>query len=72
MTCNSGTKDPTNSNVQYADVYVDNSFPLSSSINPNVEQNNYVYYGCFHGYDIRIHTKHCSFCKFPDASGLLL
>jgi hypothetical protein len=34
-------------NIPYADVYVDNSFPLFSSINPTVEQNNYRYMGCF-------------------------
>lgn len=32
----------------YADVYVDNSFPLLSTIDPNVEQNHYSYIGCFH------------------------
>jgi hypothetical protein len=35
------------STVSYADVYVDNSFPLS--VDPTVEQNNYKYLGCFTG-----------------------
>ena len=32
----------------YADVYVDNSFPLLSTINPTEEENRYSYIGCFH------------------------
>jgi len=32
----------------YADVYVDNSFPLLSTINSTVEENHYSYIGCFH------------------------
>jgi hypothetical protein len=32
----------------YTDVYVDNSFPLLSTINPVVEENQYSYIGCFH------------------------
>jgi hypothetical protein len=43
---NSGKANNTVSPQQYyADVYVDNSFPLS--IDPTVEQNNYKYLGCY-------------------------